>query len=62
MVKAGGVAQALMLPVIAAAALFLRHRRLPPETVPSRTVTLGLWFAAAVVCALMIYYAWLTIR
>lgn len=62
MVKAGGVAQALMLPVISMAALYLRHRRLPPETAPSRLATLGLWFAASVVCALMIYYAWLTIR
>jgi hypothetical protein len=51
-----------MLPVIAVAALFLRHRRLPPEAVPSRAVTIGLWFAATVVCALMVYYAWLTIR
>jgi Mn2+/Fe2+ NRAMP family transporter len=57
MVKAGGVAQALMLPVIAGAALFLRHRRLPAEIVPGRATTVILWVAAVVVCALMVYYA-----
>ncbi|MBI4873758.1 MAG: Nramp family divalent metal transporter, partial [Acidobacteria bacterium] len=62
MVKAGGVAQALMLPIIAVAALYLRHRRLPPETEPTRGVTVWLWFAAIVVCALMVYYAYLTLR
>jgi len=36
MVKAGGVSQALMLPVIALAAVYLRHRRLPSEVVPGR--------------------------
>jgi Mn2+/Fe2+ NRAMP family transporter len=46
MVKAGGFAGALMLPVIAAGALFLRHRQLPPEAKPGRLVTSGLWFAA----------------
>jgi Mn2+/Fe2+ NRAMP family transporter len=62
MVKAGGVSQALMLPVISLAALYLRHRRLPSEIVPKRLVTIGLWFAATVVCAMMVYYAWLTVR
>jgi Mn2+/Fe2+ NRAMP family transporter len=62
MVKAGGVAQALMLPVISIAAVFLRHRRLPSETVPGRLNTIGLWLAAAIVCALMVYYAWLSAK
>jgi hypothetical protein len=51
-----------MLPVISLAALYLRHRRLPSEIVPKRLVTIGLWFAAMVVCAMMVYYAWLTVR
>jgi Mn2+/Fe2+ NRAMP family transporter len=46
MVKAGGFAGALMLPVIAAGALFFRHRLLPAEAKPGRMVTAGLWFAA----------------
>jgi len=61
MVIAGGVAQSVMLPVIAIGALFLRHRRLPVEIAPSRTTTLFLWFAAAVICCLMAYYTVLTI-
>jgi hypothetical protein len=62
MVKAGGVAQALMLPVISIAAIYLRHRRLPSETVPGRLTTVGLWLAATIVCGLMVYYAWLSVK
>lgn len=47
MVKAGGVAGALMLPVIAAGSLFFRHRLLPDEAKPGKLVTAGLWFAAS---------------
>ena len=61
MVVAGGIAQSLMLPVIAAGALFLRHRRLPREIAPSRATTVFLWFASAVICGFMLYYAVLTI-
>lgn len=46
MVKAGGFAGALMLPVIAMGALFFRHRLLPTEARPGRSVTIGLWFTA----------------
>jgi hypothetical protein len=56
MVVAGGVAQAIMLPVIAAGALYLRHRKLPAELAPSRFSTAWLWFASLVVMSLMIYY------
>jgi hypothetical protein len=62
MVKVGGVAQALMLPVIAIGALYLRHRRLPAEVVPARYVTVALWFAAIVMILMMVYYAVLTIK
>jgi Mn2+/Fe2+ NRAMP family transporter len=56
MVKAGGVAQALMLPIIAVGALYLRHRALPREVRPQPWVTAGLWVAAALTIALMAYY------
>jgi Mn2+/Fe2+ NRAMP family transporter len=61
MVKISGVAQALMLPIIAAGALYLRHRRLPPEVRPGALVTGGLWFAAIVIISLMLYYAVLSL-
>ena len=56
MVKAGGVAQALMLPVIAIGALFLRYRLLPPEVRPPMWQTIGLWVAAIATISLMAYY------
>jgi Mn2+/Fe2+ NRAMP family transporter len=61
MVKAGGLAQAVMLPVIAAGALFLRHKRLPPEVRPGAFATGGLWFAAVVIISVMLYYASLSL-
>ena len=45
MVKAGGYAQALMLPIIAAGSLFLRHRASPPEAQPGPLMTTSLWIA-----------------
>lgn len=62
MVKAGGLAQALMLPVIAVGALYLRHKRLPVEVRPGALVTLLLWAVSIIIVALMVYYAVLTIR
>ncbi len=62
MVKIGGVAQALMLPVIAVGALYLRHRRLPEEIRPSGWQTAGLWIASVVIVCLMAYYAVLSAR
>ena len=57
MVKAGGLAQAVMLPVIGIGTLYLRHKRLPKEVQPSRWVTAALWFAAAVIVLFMSLYA-----
>jgi Mn2+/Fe2+ NRAMP family transporter len=62
MVVAGGVAQAIMLPVIAAGALYLRHRKLPPKLAPSRISTVWLWIASLVVICLMAYYAVISLR
>ncbi|MCC6588430.1 MAG: Nramp family divalent metal transporter [Bryobacterales bacterium] len=57
MVKAGGVAQAAMLPPIAIAALYLRYRQLPKEVRPKPWITVGLWIASLTTIALMGYYA-----
>lgn len=60
MVVAGGVAQSLMLPVIAIGVLYLRYRRLPKDTAPPWWMTAGLWVAAVVIVCMMLYYALLT--
>ena len=57
MVKAGGVAQAIMLPVIAIGTLNLRYRHLPKEVMPSQWITVGLWIACITTMTLMGYYA-----
>jgi Mn2+/Fe2+ NRAMP family transporter len=59
MVKAGGVAQAIMLPVIAIGALFLRYKELPAEARPGLLATIGLWVASITTIALMAYYTYL---
>jgi len=56
MVIAGGLAQAMMLPIIGLSTLYLRHRHLPKVIVPVRWVTLGLWVASAVIVWLTGYY------
>jgi manganese transport protein len=62
MVVAGGIAQAVMLPVLGLSAVFLRHRRLPPTVRPSAWTTVALWTAAALMTAAMTYYAVLSLR
>jgi hypothetical protein len=57
MVKAGGIAQALMLPVIGIGTLYLRHRLLLRDIAPARWVTIFLWIATAVIVWLMVVYA-----
>jgi manganese transport protein len=56
MVVAGGVAQALLLPLIGIAAVYLRHTHLQYDIQPSRGTTVALWFAAAVMTAFALYY------
>lgn len=53
MVKAGGAAQAVMLPVIAIGALYLRHKASPPESRPGFVLTAGLWMAALLTVGVM---------
>jgi manganese transport protein len=61
MVKWGGAAQALMLPVIAVGAVYLRHKRLPAGLKPGAAVTVGLWCAAVLISVVMAYYVVLSI-
>jgi hypothetical protein len=57
MVMIGGIVQAIMLPVIGIGAIFLRHRRLPPEVAPSVLTTAALWITTAATLVMMGYYA-----
>jgi Mn2+/Fe2+ NRAMP family transporter len=56
MVVMGGVAQAMMLPLIGLAALYLRHQQLPADVQPSALTTLLLWVSTIVMAAFAIYY------
>jgi manganese transport protein len=56
MVVAGGVAQALMLPFIGFAAIYVRHARLPRELRPSMTTTAALWISTGVMLGFGAYY------
>jgi Mn2+/Fe2+ NRAMP family transporter len=56
MVVAGGVAQALMLPLIGLAAIYVHHARLPHELQPSAVVTAALWISTAVMAGFALYY------
>jgi manganese transport protein len=58
MVVAGGVAQALMLPLIGGAVIYLRHRHLPAEIRPAPGTTVMLWFSSAVMLGFALYYVW----
>jgi manganese transport protein len=61
MVIFGGVAQALMLPLIGVATIYLHHRHLPSAVTPAVAVTVALWACTALCTAAMAYYAALTI-
>jgi Mn2+/Fe2+ NRAMP family transporter len=62
MVKAGGVAQALMLPLLSLGGLYMRHRGLPKEVAPGILPTAGLWFAALTITSVMAYYAFMLMK
>jgi hypothetical protein len=61
-VKAGGFAQALMLPIIAFGALYLRHKRLPSQVAPGRVTTVGLWVASITIILTVAYSLILSLR
>jgi len=58
MVVAGGVAQALMLPLIGLAAIYLRYTHLPADIRPSAATTVLLWISTAVMLMVAVYYVW----
>jgi hypothetical protein len=57
MVVAGGLAQALMLPLIGLAAIYLRHKSVPKDLQPSPVTTAALWVSAIVMASAALYYA-----
>lgn len=62
MVKIGGFSQALMLPVLSVGTLYVRHRGLPEGAEPGPFKTAGVWFAALVITAVMVYGLVLTAK
>jgi Mn2+/Fe2+ NRAMP family transporter len=56
MIKVGGVVLGLMLPVLAFAVVYLRHKKLPPEVAPNRAATLLLWFVACLMLVTMVAF------
>jgi manganese transport protein len=58
MVLAGGLAQALLLPLIGIAAVYLRHTHVPADIRPSTLTTAALWVSAAVMLSAATYYLW----
>jgi hypothetical protein len=56
MVKIGGVAQALMLPVIGFSTIYLGRLRLSDAVSPNGWSRLALWLSAAVMLAVAGYY------
>lgn len=56
MVVAGGVAQAMMLPLIGFAAIHARHTQLPPDLQPALATTVMLWLSTAVMLGFALYY------
>jgi Mn2+/Fe2+ NRAMP family transporter len=62
MVVIGGIAQAMMLPVIGIGTLYLRHRRLPRGITPAGWVTVGLWVASFIIICITAYYVVLELR
>jgi Mn2+/Fe2+ NRAMP family transporter len=62
MVVAGGIVQALLLPLAGLGTIYLHHRRVPQPLRPPRLVTLGLWLATAVMVAAGVYGVILSLR
>ena len=55
MVVAGGIVQALMLPLAGLGAIYLHHRHVPRALRPWRGVTLALWLSTAVMAVAGVY-------
>ena len=55
LVLIGAVGQGLMLPLLAAAAVYFRHQRLPHDLAPSRAWTVALWTSALLIALVGLY-------
>ncbi|MBA2354161.1 MAG: Nramp family divalent metal transporter [Acidobacteria bacterium] len=55
LVLIGAVGQGLMLPLLAGAAVYFRHRRLPPDLAPSAAWTAALWVSALLISVVGAY-------
>jgi manganese transport protein len=55
MVKIGGVAQALLLPVIGFSTIYLRYTHLPRGIRPATWISVTLWVASLVMLLMMVY-------
>jgi manganese transport protein len=55
LVKVGGYAQGLVLPLIAGATLYLRYRDADPRVAPSRLTDLFTWIAAGAITVVALY-------
>ena len=53
MVKIVGVSQALLLPVVSLATIYLRYVHLPRAIVPKGWITLALWVTSLVIVVIM---------
>lgn len=55
LVLIGAVGQAIMLPLLAVAAVYFRHKRLPPDLAPSAAWTVALWVSAGLIALVGAY-------
>ncbi len=55
LVTIGGIAQALMLPIVGFSILYLRYRHLPEAIAPKGWITLALWVASVITAVMMGY-------
>ena len=62
LVLIGAVGQGLMLPVLAGAAVYFRHRRLPPDLAPSLPWTIALWTSALLIALVGAYQLYNAVR
>lgn len=58
MVKFGGIAQSLMLPIVSIGTLILHHRHIPAELKASKLVTIALWVTTIIISLLMARWIW----
>ena len=55
MVLIGGAAQAIMLPIIGFATLYLRYWHMPKQILPKHWITAGLWISSIIMAFMMGY-------